>query len=699
MAVTLTELAIVIRAHASEISAEIEKGLKEAQHGTRAAATALGVAIGAGITGAAAAVAEAFKHGVEQVEAMRIAASKLGTSVNGIAQLQMAADMTGASFESLQSAIGKMEQNLATGKANDALGHLKLDAAEIRAMAPEKQFYEIAAALHEVGDQDAKMALGRKIFGKGFMEILPLINAGAEKLKEWNGLMERMGGTITPQMVAHIHEFHEETKLVGEVINRFTAVLAGEMAPLLTGFAAEMEHLVISWGGMQQVARDVAGAVEEVMTFALNAAFGFREIGVGLQIILAKALEIGGAFQSWVADGIVNALHGIAEMTRALAAMEPAVETGFRNMINTVIGLINIAVNALISGATGAMETMVNTAKSGFNEVSGIVGGPTLSASKFTAPAFGLPDLPTGEGGMSTSLIDAANDIDNVSASLADASKEMDQLGEGAKQTGEELQKSFGDPAWGEQFKANAEANKRIITQTHEAVNQSMLDVTEGADKAAKKHKELIQKVVKETNHAMEQMQSTNREAVTDLVTAWATGTGKMSDIIRAWAAQTIKTLISTMLFGSGGKGGAFGALAGNSGGIGAGLLGAAFGVVGGGVGSSAFASAALSGINSYGGAFAEGGDVTAGRRYLIGERGPEMFEPKQSGRIIPNKNLQGGGGNGGAMQPIIVQQNFQVGVSRIELSSILDGLEERTTAGVVAAYEKGGSFRRRLRA
>lgn len=39
----------------------------------------------------------------------------------------------------------------------------------------------------------------------------------------------------------------------------------------------------------------------------------------------------------------------------------------------------------------------------------------------------------------------------------------------------------------------------------------------------------------------------------------------------------------------------------------------------------------------------AAGGPVSAGRSYLVGERGPEMFVPRSSGSIIPNLSLAGG--------------------------------------------------------
>jgi len=43
----------------------------------------------------------------------------------------------------------------------------------------------------------------------------------------------------------------------------------------------------------------------------------------------------------------------------------------------------------------------------------------------------------------------------------------------------------------------------------------------------------------------------------------------------------------------------------------------------------------------SFGGTRADGGSVNAGRNYLVGERGPEMFAPSQPGTIIPNDMLQ----------------------------------------------------------
>ena len=39
----------------------------------------------------------------------------------------------------------------------------------------------------------------------------------------------------------------------------------------------------------------------------------------------------------------------------------------------------------------------------------------------------------------------------------------------------------------------------------------------------------------------------------------------------------------------------------------------------------------------------ANGGSVSSGQPYIVGERGPELFMPGRSGTIIPNHNLGGG--------------------------------------------------------
>ena len=72
-----------------------------------------------------------------------------------------------------------------------------------------------------------------------------------------------------------------------------------------------------------------------------------------------------------------------------------------------------------------------------------------------------------------------------------------------------------------------------------------------------------------------------------------------------------------------------------------------------------AAARSAAGSADDYDGERAAGGPVSAGRTYLVGESGPELFMPGQSGTIIPNNRLANavlpysGGGSSGSVETI----------------------------------------------
>ena len=78
----------------------------------------------------------------------------------------------------------------------------------------------------------------------------------------------------------------------------------------------------------------------------------------------------------------------------------------------------------------------------------------------------------------------------------------------------------------------------------------------------------------------------------------------------------------------------------------------------------------------SFGGARAAGGAVAAGRSYLVGERGPELFVPGASGAILPN------GMGGGA----VVVNNYVTINDETDLKRSLPAILAETTRQSVAA-------------
>ena len=75
--------------------------------------------------------------------------------------------------------------------------------------------------------------------------------------------------------------------------------------------------------------------------------------------------------------------------------------------------------------------------------------------------------------------------------------------------------------------------------------------------------------------------------------------------------------------------------------------------------------------VKSFGGARASGGPVSAGKAYLVGERGPELVVPRAAGQVIANSKLRMAAGGGttiavsvdarGAQDPAMVEKEVNM--------------------------------------
>jgi hypothetical protein len=204
MAESIADLSIQLRATADKLSSDINSGLRGAQQSTSVGAVALGTAIGVSVVaGLGAAMAGVKKvvglafEGLDRIDALDEAASKIGIAYNALQDLKFAAEMTGGSLEGMVSALAKMQANLASGSADEALLKLGLSAQNLRDLAPEKQFAEIAQKLSEIQNTGDKIDLTKSFFGKGGVEILNVINMGKEGIESMSAATEKLGGHLT----------------------------------------------------------------------------------------------------------------------------------------------------------------------------------------------------------------------------------------------------------------------------------------------------------------------------------------------------------------------------------------------------------------------------------------------------------------------------------------------------------------------
>lgn len=196
-------------------SASFRSGLKQSGNGigkfAKVAAAGF-AAVSAAATAAFAAVGGAARDADKQIKASR----SLGIKVEELGRLTYAADLSGASFESLQTGIRRASQTVdqaLTGMKNEGTRAFKaLDVRMAKTDGSARSMYDI---LGDVADRFSKMpdgvektAMAMAMFGRSGAELIPLLNAGRDGIAAMGDEAERLGLV-----------FSTDTALASEIFN------------------------------------------------------------------------------------------------------------------------------------------------------------------------------------------------------------------------------------------------------------------------------------------------------------------------------------------------------------------------------------------------------------------------------------------------------------------------------------------------
>ena len=160
---------------------------------------------------------------------------------------------------------------------------------------------------------------------------------------------------------------------------------------------------------------------------------------------------------------------------------------------------------------------------------------------------------------------------------------------------------------------------------------------------------------------------------LTDALTAGVTGAANFADAMKAMAKSVIDSLIKMLIQKY--------------------IVDAAFGFITNRIGAS---TSNIVGHADFVGPTmpkrAIGGSVQAGKPYMVGERGQEMFVPNQSGSIVPNNKLGSSGGGVTVNQTINVTTGIQSTV-RAEIVQLMPQIAQAAKGAVADARLRGGNF------
>lgn len=149
---------------------------------------------------------------------------RLGTTTDAAQELAYAAEATGASAESLQTSMFHMSRTIESAKegsveAQKALTGMGVPLHELYRLKPDEQFTRLAGGLSKVKDQSAKASHEQAIFGRGVVELIPLIEKGEDGIRGFREEAHEMGLVLSQETIAESREWQLQMRQAGEQLD------------------------------------------------------------------------------------------------------------------------------------------------------------------------------------------------------------------------------------------------------------------------------------------------------------------------------------------------------------------------------------------------------------------------------------------------------------------------------------------------
>jgi hypothetical protein len=339
--------------------------------------------------GEAALVAFAFEQISEFAEKMgelgeqtERTAKILGISSEQVGELNFAAAMTGTSTDNLTMMMGRFEAGLpeavaGTGRMAAGLKALGLNARELQGIPLPEQLNKIADATARFADGANKTAALQSL-GRGFAELIPLLDEGSKGMDELNEKAKEagvvLGDELRDRLVDMQHAMVDMRQTISGLsiagFEPFINVVNGAVA-IITDLAHSMMESAREGGALHEILAGLANVFQNVEDFIVGLIQLFRDMYIDANAsVTAIAIAFDGLGKT-IDDVFVslgNAIPGFfTALLQAGAEAVKAIEKQFLDL-GTVI---NDTLHLDFGGAKAAFGAMGDDAAASAAKISG----------------------------------------------------------------------------------------------------------------------------------------------------------------------------------------------------------------------------------------------------------------------------------------------------------------------------------------
>jgi hypothetical protein len=296
---------------------DITNKLLEAQVATKEAVEGINASLntvkesftGLGEAFAALMAVEMFEHMIEETASLashlEVLSQKTGMAVEDLSRLRYAADLSHIGVDTLDTGMARLArsmQDAAKGgvtpgaEAFKALGLSATDAdGKMRPM--RDVFLEVAEKFSSYEDGAAKSALAMNLFGRSGAELVPLLNKGAEGIKELGLEQDKLNATMTTAQKEVATEYENHMKRMEASIRGVKQNISLALMPTLGALAEAFTHT----GGSSELFNGTMEVVAGALRF------------VGTVAVVLKGIIVG-TYETfrWVFEEIATAFAGLS---------------------------------------------------------------------------------------------------------------------------------------------------------------------------------------------------------------------------------------------------------------------------------------------------------------------------------------------------------------------------------------------------
>lgn len=295
-------------------SAQFQQGLKTAQSGMQRFASLArtgALAVGAAMVTGAGVMAAAMKGVIDDADKMGKLAQSIGVPIEELSKLRYAADLAGVDLDALGKAVKRLSAGMldatesATGPAARAFSMLGISIrdAEGKMRPASEVVQDLAGRFARMPDGVEKTALAMRIFGKSGADMIPLLNAGSDGLKEMYEEAEQLGIVLDDQTAKAAEQFNDDLTRLGKVKDGIVTKITAHMLPALAGLTSAFVTTAKNSDLLKRVGTGLGWTLQALATAAVSTAGFFVWLAQGI----AMAAEVGA---KWASDptGAVVAL-------------------------------------------------------------------------------------------------------------------------------------------------------------------------------------------------------------------------------------------------------------------------------------------------------------------------------------------------------------------------------------------------------